>query len=78
MPECREKRGSSISAFLPEVNFVNPASAFRHQGQSGTAGHGLAQLCPVQVKSHFFVQSILVGPIAIRDIRSRKLSGSAH
>jgi hypothetical protein len=28
------------------VNCVNPASAFRHQGQSGTAGHGLVWHCP--------------------------------
>jgi hypothetical protein len=36
MPE----KVSSASAFLPEVSCFSPASAFRHQGQSGTAGHG--------------------------------------
>jgi hypothetical protein len=30
---------SLTSALLPSVNFFRPASAFRHQGQSGTAGH---------------------------------------
>jgi hypothetical protein len=29
------------SAFLPEDNFLSLASAFQHQFQSGTAGHGL-------------------------------------
>ncbi len=37
----------------PVVNFFNPASAFRHQGQSGTAGHGLVRHCPaMQRESH--------------------------
>ncbi len=45
MPECRRKV-SLASAFLPAVNFFSPASAFRHQGQSGTSGHGLVQHCP--------------------------------
>jgi hypothetical protein len=40
MQECEEK-GSPASAFLPVVNCVSLASVFWHQGQSGTAGHGL-------------------------------------
>jgi hypothetical protein len=41
MPECRNaEKISSASAFSPVVNCLSPASAFRHQGQSGTAGHG--------------------------------------
>jgi hypothetical protein len=43
MPECRKKL-ILASAFLTVVNFVSPASAFRHQGQSGTAGPGLGLL----------------------------------
>ncbi len=38
MPECRV---SQASAFLRLVNCVIPASAFRHQGQSGTASPAL-------------------------------------
>jgi hypothetical protein len=34
------------SAFFPVVFCVNPPSAFQHQGQSGTAGHGLVWHCP--------------------------------
>ncbi len=34
---------SPVSAILPIFNCLSPALAFRHQGQSGTAGHGLAQ-----------------------------------
>ncbi len=34
------------SAFLPVFNCISPASAFRHQGQSGTSGHGLVRHCP--------------------------------
>jgi hypothetical protein len=45
MPECWRKV-SPATAFLPAVNFFSPASAFRHQGQSGTAGHGLVRHCP--------------------------------
>jgi hypothetical protein len=37
------KKVSPASAFLPVVNFVSPASVFWHQGQSGTAGHGLVR-----------------------------------
>jgi hypothetical protein len=32
---------SPAPAFLPVVNCLSPESAFRHQGQSKTAGHGL-------------------------------------
>jgi hypothetical protein len=39
MPE----KVSPASAFLPVVNRVCPASAFRHQGQSGTTVHGLVR-----------------------------------
>jgi hypothetical protein len=42
MPE----KVSPESEFPPVVNFVRPASVFRHQGQSGTAGHGLVRHCP--------------------------------
>ncbi len=44
MPEYWEKV-SPASAFLLVVNCVNPAMAFRSQGQSGTAGHGLVWHC---------------------------------
>ncbi len=44
-PECGKKIGPA-SAFSPTVNFVSPASVFRHQGQSGTAGHVLVRHCP--------------------------------
>ncbi len=36
--------------FLPAVNFFSPASAFQHQGQSGTAGHRLVRHCPAMVQ----------------------------
>ncbi len=39
MSECRRKV-SPASAFLPTVNFLSSASAFRHQGQFVTADHG--------------------------------------
>ncbi len=42
MPE----KSCPASAFLPAVHFFSPASAFRHQGQSGTAGHRLVRHCP--------------------------------
>jgi hypothetical protein len=48
MPECQKKSQSGIVIF-PEVNRVRPASAFRHQGQSDAAGHGLVQHCPAMV-----------------------------
>jgi hypothetical protein len=34
---------SPASASLPAINFISPASAFRHQVQSGTNGHGLVR-----------------------------------
>ncbi len=34
---------SPASTLLPVVNRASPASAFRHQGQCGTAGHGLVR-----------------------------------
>jgi hypothetical protein len=37
------EKGSPVSAILPIFNCLSPALAFRHQGQSGTAGHGLVQ-----------------------------------
>jgi hypothetical protein len=40
MPECREK-ACPASAFLLVFSSASPASAFRYQGQSGTADHGL-------------------------------------
>jgi hypothetical protein len=48
MPECRNtgKKVSPASLVLPLVRQVSPASAFRHQPQSGTAGHGLIRQCP--------------------------------
>jgi hypothetical protein len=49
MPECRRKV-SPESVFLPAVNFFSPASAFRHQGQSCTTGHGLVRHCPAMWK----------------------------
>ncbi len=42
MPE----KVSPASAFLPVINYPNPTSAFRHQGQPSTAGHGLVRSCP--------------------------------
>ncbi len=46
------KKVSLASAFLPVVNCLSPASAFRYQGQSGTAGHGLVRHCPA-MQFHF-------------------------
>ncbi len=43
--EC-QKKVSRASAFLPLFHFVSQSSAFWHQGQSGTAGHGLVRHCP--------------------------------
>jgi hypothetical protein len=42
MPEYR-KKVSPASLVLPLVRRVSPASVFRHQPQSGTAGHGLTR-----------------------------------
>jgi hypothetical protein len=36
-------------AFLLVVNWVSPALAFWHQGQSDTAGHGLVRHCPAMI-----------------------------
>jgi hypothetical protein len=52
--ECREKcqSGAGIFGFLRLVNCVSPASAFRHLGQSGTAGNGkniLISLCNTEL-----------------------------
>jgi hypothetical protein len=44
MPECRNKV-SLASIFLQVVNILSPASAFRHQGQPGAAGHELVRHC---------------------------------
>jgi hypothetical protein len=48
LPECRSagKKVSAASAFLPLVNCLSPASAFRHQGKSGTSGQGLCRQSP--------------------------------
>jgi hypothetical protein len=48
MPEYRNagEKVSPASLVLPTVCCVSPASVFRHQRQSGTAGHGLFRLCP--------------------------------
>jgi hypothetical protein len=42
MPEYRNagEKVSPASLVLPLVRIIIPASAFRHQRQSGTAGHG--------------------------------------
>jgi hypothetical protein len=47
MPECWNAgvKDSPASAFSTLVNFPSPASAFRHQGQSGTADHKLVRHC---------------------------------
>ncbi len=52
MPECMEKV-ISTSIFLLLANCVIPASAFRYQGQSSTAGHGLDRYCPAMYNSKF-------------------------
>jgi hypothetical protein len=38
-----KEKGSPVSAILPIFNCLSPTLAVRHQGQSGTAGHGLVQ-----------------------------------
>jgi hypothetical protein len=45
MPEYRNAAVNVIPAslVLPLVRRVNPASAFRHRRQSGTADHGLVR-----------------------------------
>jgi hypothetical protein len=44
------------SAFLPVVNCVYKASAFRNQGQSGTTDEGLVRYCPTMP---FFKTTVL-------------------
>jgi hypothetical protein len=48
-----EKSQSGIGIFSgsqqSQPGVGNLASEFRHQGQSGTAGHGLVQHCPAMV-----------------------------
>jgi hypothetical protein len=46
---------SPESAFLPVLNCLSLASAFRHQGQPGTAGHGLVRHCPSNLKQLFII-----------------------
>ncbi len=50
IPEC-QKKVSPSSAFFSEVNIFSPASVFRRQGQSGTAGYGLVRQCPAMLWS---------------------------
>jgi hypothetical protein len=52
---------SPASEFLPVFNCLIPASAFWHQGQSGTAGHELVQPCPAMQNRqiHISYQSTL-------------------
>jgi hypothetical protein len=45
MPKC-QKKVSPAPAFYRQSTFFSLTSAFLHQGQSGTAGHGLVQHCP--------------------------------
>jgi hypothetical protein len=44
-----EKSLSGIG-IIPAVNFFSPASAFRHQGQYGTAVHELVRHCPAMLQ----------------------------
>jgi hypothetical protein len=48
MPEFQNtgKKVSLASLVLPLVRRVNPALAFRHSPQYGTAGHRLIRKCP--------------------------------
>jgi hypothetical protein len=59
--KCRNtgKRVCPASPFLRLINFVSQASAFRHKGQSGTAGHGSVRHCPAMLLFS------IVGPLAI-------------
>ncbi len=45
------KKVSPASAFLPLVNWVSPASAFRHQDQSGTIIYGWVRHGPAMINS---------------------------
>jgi hypothetical protein len=44
--------GISTSDQLPHSGIGIPESAFRHQGQSDTAGQGLVQHCPAMLSSN--------------------------
>jgi hypothetical protein len=53
-----------------------PASAFRHQGQSGTAGHGLVRQCPTLLSLYalsdvFLSGNIKSGWLLLRNIHIR-------
>jgi hypothetical protein len=50
-----QKKVSLALAFLLTVNFVSLALVFRHQGQSGTAGHGIVRHCPAMPLSNTFL-----------------------
>ncbi len=54
MPEC-PKKVCPASAFLPIFRSLSPASTIRHQGQSGTAGHGLVRHYPAMQSTLFRV-----------------------
>jgi hypothetical protein len=54
MPNSREKL-IPASAFLTTVSFFSPISAFRHQGQSGTADHGLVRHGPAMQMSQYLL-----------------------
>ncbi len=41
-----------VSVLLPVFCCINPASAFQHQVQYGTAGHGLLLYCPALLVSN--------------------------
>jgi hypothetical protein len=44
----------STTTFSPAFNLVSPAKLFRHQGQSGTAGHGLVWYCPAMPLDKYY------------------------
>jgi hypothetical protein len=46
MPEFRKKFGIGIS---PGSQLCQSSIGIQHQGQSGTAGHGLVQHCPAMI-----------------------------
>ncbi len=48
MTECWTKV-SLASALLPVDNCLSLIPAFRHQGQSGSAGHGIVRHCPAML-----------------------------
>jgi hypothetical protein len=66
--KCRNagKKASPASAFLRLVNCVNPASAFRHQGQSGTAGLWLVRHFPAMyMRKPLLIYDIAPDPLKI-------------